>query len=567
MRCSNTSALVEAARLAAAQHVRRQVQVGVAGREQRRRVPGEAQARQLHAVGQRDLDVARRARGVGRRAARARAAALRLPAEVPVDQRARLGRIEVAGDDQAGVRRPVEALEERAHVGDGGRLQIRVRADRRPVVGVVRRVHRLRDRQLGAAVGAVLVRLAALVLHHLALPLQLLVGDHVGQRRQPIGLQPQERLEQVARADLVVVRAIVAGGAVVVAAPALHDRVERRVGRVARAHEHQVLEQVREAGPPGRLRPSIRRGTIRRRRRAGSSDPRGGSPSARSSSTNVSNAIVSIGGAREPASWHESAPARRLNALGLPSASAPAAAAAASRLVALLGRARATRARERRASGVATASCCRPTSRRRSCWRPTSASSSPRTPARAGSGPASSPQTSFGYLYGVGPPPRDRFYALSPDDGAGVLRRRVVHAGSASGGALATAVASDFFVDRTNADRVARGRGDHRSRRRRHRRRRRCSRRPTAGTTFGATPLYTAPAGANIVSIEIARSNPHGHLPGDVHDARIATRACCVRPTAGRRWTERDVEARARRQRVPHPGRRPERRATSSTCG
>ena len=27
------------------------------------------------------------------------------------------------------------------------------------------------------------------------------------------------------------------------------------------------------------------------------------------------------------------------------------------------------------------------------------------------------PETSFGYLYGVGPPPRDRFYALSPDAG------------------------------------------------------------------------------------------------------------------------------------------------------
>jgi len=27
------------------------------------------------------------------------------------------------------------------------------------------------------------------------------------------------------------------------------------------------------------------------------------------------------------------------------------------------------------------------------------------------------PQTNFGYLYGVGPSPRDRFYGLSPDQG------------------------------------------------------------------------------------------------------------------------------------------------------
>src|SRR5579864_7053226 len=63
-----------------------------------------------------------------------------------------------------------------------------------------------------------------------------------GERRQPVGLQPEERLQEVARADLVVVRPVVAGGAVVVAAPALHDGVERRVGGMARAHEHQVLE-------------------------------------------------------------------------------------------------------------------------------------------------------------------------------------------------------------------------------------------------------------------------------------------------------------------------------------
>ena len=163
------------------------------------------------------------------------------------------GRIEVARHHQAGVRRAIETIEERPHVVDGGRLEIFVRADGRPVVGVVGRVHRLGNGQLGAAVGAVLVRLAALVLDHLELLLQLLRGDHVGQRRQAIGLQPEERLQQVARPDLVVVRPVVAGGAVVVAAPALHDRVERRVGGVARPHEHQVLEQVREAGPSRHL--------------------------------------------------------------------------------------------------------------------------------------------------------------------------------------------------------------------------------------------------------------------------------------------------------------------------
>ncbi len=243
---------IEPARLAAPQNVRRQVEVGVARCEQRRRVPGQPQPRQLHAVGHQHLDVGGQARRRRVRRALGRLA-LRLPAEVTVDERARVGRIEVARHHQAGVGRAIEAIEERPHVIDGSRLQIFVRPDGRPVVGVVGRVHRLRDGQLGAAVGAVLVRLPALVLHHLELLLQLLGGDHVGQRGQAIRLQPEERLQQVARPDLVIVRPVVAGGAVVVAAPALHDRVERRVGRVARPHEHQVLEQVREAGAPGHL--------------------------------------------------------------------------------------------------------------------------------------------------------------------------------------------------------------------------------------------------------------------------------------------------------------------------
>ena len=115
-------------------------------------------------------------------------------------------------------------------------------------------------------------------------------------------------------------------------------------------------------------------------------------------------------------------------------------------------------------------------------------------------------ETAFGYLYGVGPSPRDRFYALSPEKGLAISDD-----GSCSwqraGGALATAVASDFFVDRGNAERVLAvaatidpDGGDIGP--------------PSlfestdAGATFGATPLYSASAGANIVSVEIARSNP-----------------------------------------------------------
>ena len=54
-------------------------------------------------------------------------------------------------------------------------------------------------------------------------------------------------------AVLVVVGAILGGGAVVVGAGGLEEPVELRVGRILRAHEHQVLEQVGEAGAAGLL--------------------------------------------------------------------------------------------------------------------------------------------------------------------------------------------------------------------------------------------------------------------------------------------------------------------------
>ncbi len=150
------------------------------------------------------------------------------------------------------------------------------------------------------------------------------------------------------------------------------------------------------------------------------------------------------------------------------------------------------------------------------------------------------PETSFGYLYGVGPSPRDRFYGLSPEQGLAISDN-----GSCSwqraGGALASVVASDFFVDRSNADRVLAvaatidpDGGDIGP--------------PAlfestdAGATFGATPLYAAPAGANIVSVEIARSNPMV-----VYMAMYTTPGRHPRllrsGDGGRTWMDRDVEA------------------------
>jgi hypothetical protein len=118
--------------------------------------------------------------------------------------------------------------------------------------------------------------------------------------------------------------------------------------------------------------------------------------------------------------------------------------------------------------------------------------------------------TSMANLYAVGPPAvasggvGDRFYAVGPlkglafsDDGSCTWRL--------SSGAITGASVSDFFVDPTDPSHVLAA----------------ASPPQAAGTsteavyvstdggaTFGGSPLFTAPAGAVIVGLEIARSNP-----------------------------------------------------------
>ncbi|HEX3904682.1 MAG TPA: hypothetical protein VH853_17730 [Polyangia bacterium] len=114
--------------------------------------------------------------------------------------------------------------------------------------------------------------------------------------------------------------------------------------------------------------------------------------------------------------------------------------------------------------------------------------------------------TSMAKVYTVGPPPADRFYALS--DVTGLAFSDDESCGwQSAGGALAGLKVSDFFTDASDPMHVLAAAAS-----------------PPAdggpatvasvyastdgGASFGATPLYTAPAGAAIVGIEIARSNP-----------------------------------------------------------
>jgi hypothetical protein len=119
--------------------------------------------------------------------------------------------------------------------------------------------------------------------------------------------------------------------------------------------------------------------------------------------------------------------------------------------------------------------------------------------------------TSMANVYAVGPPatagsPGDRFYALSPIAGLGFSDDGTC-SWQTAGGALTGQSVTDFFVDPTNPNRVLAAAastddaGDvgpasiYAS--------------SDGGTTFGATALFTAPATAAIVGVEIARSDPN----------------------------------------------------------
>ena len=101
-------------------------------------------------------------------------------------------------------------------------------------------------------VGVVLT-LALLVLHCAALRIQFLLPDRAEQVAHAVGLHPQRGVQRSARHGLEVVGAVEPGGAVHVGGADLFERLVISALVVLRAGEHQVLEQMGEAGLAGRL--------------------------------------------------------------------------------------------------------------------------------------------------------------------------------------------------------------------------------------------------------------------------------------------------------------------------
>jgi hypothetical protein len=151
------------------------------------------------------------------------------------------------------------------------------------------------------------------------------------------------------------------------------------------------------------------------------------------------------------------------------------------------------------------------------------------------------PATSMANVYTVGAPPADRFYALSLVTGLSFSDNESCGWQSA-GGALAGQKVSDFFTDPSDPMRVlaaasplSDGGG---------------AAVPSVyassdgGVTFDAKPLYSAPAGASIVGIEIARSDPQVVYLTYVTATSTGYDAWLVRSTdGGAQWTTTDLLA------------------------
>ncbi len=151
---------------------------------ERRRMKHQVDPRHLHAI----LDVLptlpplqriRHAHGLPGRAAR----------DVPkpvLDPRERPGGLHVAGDDEHRVVGAVITIEEVVHVLQGGAVQVLHVADRRVAVRVALGIRDVEQRLESQSVRPILVRLPPLVLHHLPLVVQLLLGDSGLEEAHPV---------------------------------------------------------------------------------------------------------------------------------------------------------------------------------------------------------------------------------------------------------------------------------------------------------------------------------------------------------------------------------------------
>ena len=117
---------------------------------------------------------------------------------------------------------------------------------------MARREQRLQLRIFDEAIGLV-VALPLLVLDDVDLVGEVRLRHRAEQMPHPVALQPQRARQRRGGHRLEIVGAIEPGGAVIVRRADLLERFEEVAGRIFRAVEHQMFEQVREARLARRL--------------------------------------------------------------------------------------------------------------------------------------------------------------------------------------------------------------------------------------------------------------------------------------------------------------------------
>ena len=158
-------------------------------------------------------------------------------------------RVNVSGQNEDDIGRPVIRLEPFLHVLHGRRIQIGHLPDCRPRIRMSRRISVLRDQLAGDAVRLVF-SLALLVLYHAALQIKRFLIQRAQEVPHAVGFHPERQVQRRSGHILEVIRAVRIRRAVQIRGADSFHRINVPPGGVFAAAEHQVFEKMRESRFP-----------------------------------------------------------------------------------------------------------------------------------------------------------------------------------------------------------------------------------------------------------------------------------------------------------------------------
>ncbi len=112
-----------------------------------------------------------------------------------------------------------------------------------------------RQYQFLDAVRPIFDALPPFVKHDVALQIELALIDLGAKIAHTVGLEPEKKRQRGRGRDVEVIGPVLSGPGVVSTSGRFHPRIKSFGRRLLGPHEHQMLEQVREAGAPGPFHP------------------------------------------------------------------------------------------------------------------------------------------------------------------------------------------------------------------------------------------------------------------------------------------------------------------------